>query len=89
MVALPLFFVRQWNAALIVAAAPLLVPIGSVLLGLSDLSPLLRDVVSSTYSWVWPLVLAAQDWRVHLVAPGATSAAGTSEVRKPPRTADA
>jgi hypothetical protein len=55
----PIFFARRWNIPLTLAAGLLLIPVGSVLLVLSDGSTLSRIVVGSTYTWAWLLTLAA------------------------------
>lgn len=55
----PIFFAHRWNLLLGIAAAILLVPIGSVLLPLSSVSPVSQVIVGSSYTWDWLLLLIA------------------------------
>jgi hypothetical protein len=55
----PVFFARRWSVPLAIAAILLLIPVGSVLLGLSEGSTLSRIVIGSTYTWAFLLIMAA------------------------------
>ncbi|MBV8719820.1 MAG: DUF2029 domain-containing protein [Chloroflexi bacterium] len=57
---LPVFFSRhRWSIAMMCAAGLLLIPVGSVLLPLSETSNLAMVIVGSAYTWAWLLLLAS------------------------------
>jgi hypothetical protein len=56
---LPVFFSRRWDIAMMCAAGLLLIPVGSVLLPLSESSQLALIIVGSAYTWAWLFLLVS------------------------------